>query len=88
MRRLIIPIVVEKTDKNYSSYAHGLPGFCCSVGDSLEELKANMREAILLHLEENQQSFEDPLNSPITDLPDDAQVHFLEVDVGISSETA
>ena len=35
---------------NYSAYVPDLPG-CISVGDTLDELEANIREAIELHLE-------------------------------------
>jgi predicted RNase H-like HicB family nuclease len=35
---------------NWSAYVPDLPG-CVSVGDTLEETEANIREAIELHLE-------------------------------------
>lgn len=43
-------IVIEKAAGNYSAYIPDLPG-CVSVGDTVEELMENMREAIELHLE-------------------------------------
>ena len=43
-------VVIEKGERNYSAYVPDLPG-CVSVGDSLDEVKAEIREAIALHLE-------------------------------------
>ena len=43
-------VVIEKGERNYSAYVPDLPG-CVSVGDSLEEVKAAIREAIEFHLE-------------------------------------
>jgi len=42
--------VIERGDRNYSAYAPDLPG-CASVGDTLEEVEAEIREAIEFHLE-------------------------------------
>ena len=42
--------MIEKGERNYSAYVPDLPG-CVSVGDSLEEVKAEIREAIEFHLE-------------------------------------
>ena len=43
-------IVIEKAEGNYSAYCPDLPG-CVSVGETLEEIKSNMKEAIEFHLE-------------------------------------
>jgi predicted RNase H-like HicB family nuclease len=43
-------VVVEKGPNNYSAYVPDLPG-CISTGKTLEEIKANIREAVELHLE-------------------------------------
>jgi predicted RNase H-like HicB family nuclease len=43
-------VVIEKGDRNYSAYVPDLPG-CVSVGDTLDEVKAEIREAIEFHLE-------------------------------------
>jgi predicted RNase H-like HicB family nuclease len=43
-------VVIEKGSRNYSAYAPDLPG-CVSVGDTLAEVKKEMREAIEFHLE-------------------------------------
>ena len=43
-------VVMEKGERNYWAYVPALPG-CVSVGDTLEEAKAEIREAIEFHLE-------------------------------------
>src|SRR3984957_4260864 len=43
-------VVIEKGDRNYSAYVPDLPG-CVSVGDTAEQVKAEIREAIEFHLE-------------------------------------
>ena len=40
----------KKGERNYSAYVPDLPG-CVSVGNTLEEAKAEIREAIEFHLE-------------------------------------
>ena len=43
-------VVIEKGAHNYSAYVPDLPG-CVSTGRTLDEIAANIREAIELHLE-------------------------------------
>jgi predicted RNase H-like HicB family nuclease len=43
-------IVIEKAERNYSAYVPDLPG-CVATGASLEEVEAEIREAIEFHLE-------------------------------------
>jgi len=43
-------VVIEKGEHNYSAYVPDLPG-CVSVGDTLDEVKAEIREAIAFHLD-------------------------------------
>jgi predicted RNase H-like HicB family nuclease len=43
-------VVIEKGQRNYSAYVPDLPG-CVSVGDTLDEVKAEIRQAIEFHLE-------------------------------------
>jgi len=43
-------VVIEKGERNTSAYVPDLPG-CVSVGDTLEEAKAEIREAIGFHLQ-------------------------------------
>ena len=42
-------IVIEKADGNYSAYSPDLPG-CVATGDTYEEVKQNMYDAIVLHV--------------------------------------
>jgi predicted RNase H-like HicB family nuclease len=42
-------IVIEKADGNYSAYSPDLPG-CVASGNSVEEVKKNMQEAIEMHV--------------------------------------
>jgi predicted RNase H-like HicB family nuclease len=48
---LKIPIIIEQGEENYGAYPLDLPG-CFSTGKSLEEVRANVQEAILLYLED------------------------------------
>lgn len=48
MRRFLI--IIEQGNHNYSAYVPDLPG-CIATGKTVEEVKANMREAIRMHLE-------------------------------------
>ncbi len=43
-------IIVEQSEANYSAYVPDLPG-CIATGETLEELKENMRQAITMHIE-------------------------------------
>jgi predicted RNase H-like HicB family nuclease len=43
-------VVIEKAQNNYSAYVPDLPG-CVSVGDTLEEVRRMVREAIEFHIE-------------------------------------
>ena len=43
-------VTVEMTENNYSAYLEQLPG-CVSVGDTFEELKKNIAEAVEFHIE-------------------------------------
>lgn len=42
-------VVIEKAVGNYSAYVPDLPG-CVSVGDTLEEVRASIQEAIAFHI--------------------------------------
>lgn len=48
------PVVIEKAEGNYSAYVPDLPG-CVTVGDTIEQVKKNIQEAIELHLESLQE---------------------------------
>lgn len=43
-------ICIEKADGNYSAYAPEVPG-CVSAGDTVEETRENMIEALEFHVE-------------------------------------
>jgi predicted RNase H-like HicB family nuclease len=43
-------IVIEKAGSNYSAYVPDLPG-CVATGETIEEVEAQIREAISFHLE-------------------------------------
>ncbi|HEX6109650.1 MAG TPA: type II toxin-antitoxin system HicB family antitoxin [Ktedonobacteraceae bacterium] len=42
-------VIIEKRNENYGAYSPDLPG-CVAVGDTVEEVEKNMREAIVMHL--------------------------------------
>jgi predicted RNase H-like HicB family nuclease len=48
--RMRYAVVLERGERNYSAYVPDLPG-CVSVGDTLDEVKAEIRDAIEFHLE-------------------------------------
>ena len=43
-------IVIEQTETGFSAYSPDIPG-CVSTGSTQEETLANMREAIIFHIE-------------------------------------
>lgn len=43
-------IVIEKADSNYSAYVPDLPG-CVATGASIQQVEAEIREAIEFHIE-------------------------------------
>lgn len=57
-------VVFEKGDTSYGAYVPDLPG-CVAVGETLEEVKALIGEAIEFHLE-GMQSEGLPIPEPIT----------------------
>lgn len=58
-------IVIETAPgSNYSAYVPDLPG-CVSTGDSLDEVRRNMHEAIEFHLEGMREDGE-PIPEPTT----------------------
>jgi predicted RNase H-like HicB family nuclease len=56
-------IIIEKGDRNYSAYVPDLPG-CIATGRTLEEVKANMSQAIKMHI---QGMIEDHEPIPVSD---------------------
>lgn len=51
-------VVIEDTGGNFSAYVPDLPG-CVSTGATVEEVTANIREAITLHIESLREHGED-----------------------------
>jgi predicted RNase H-like HicB family nuclease len=43
-------VIIEAGERNYSAYVPDLPG-CIATGQTLEEVKQVMREAIAFHIE-------------------------------------
>ena len=43
-------VVIEKATANYSAYVPDLPG-CVATGATIEEVEAEIREAIAFHIE-------------------------------------
>ncbi len=43
-------VIIEKGVENYGAYAPNLPG-CVAVGDTIEEIKKNMSEAMEMHIQ-------------------------------------
>lgn len=43
-------VVIEKAEGNYSAYVPDLPG-CVATGATVEEVEAEIREAITFHIE-------------------------------------
>jgi predicted RNase H-like HicB family nuclease len=44
-------VIFEKGDTSYGAYVPDLPGCVAAVGESLEEVKRLIREAIAFHLD-------------------------------------
>jgi len=44
------PIIIEKDDTNYGAYSPDIPG-CGTVGDTVEGVKQNLKEALEFHFE-------------------------------------
>jgi predicted RNase H-like HicB family nuclease len=64
-------IVIEKTASNFSAYVPDLPG-CIATGASVEEVEAEIKEAIAFHLEGMR---EDGIKPPIPQ----SRVEYVEV---------
>ena len=57
-------IVIERAGHNYGAYVPDLPG-CVAVGDTFEETRREIREAIEFHLE-GMRADGSPIPEPIT----------------------
>src|ERR1017187_1628630 len=68
-------VVYERSPANWSAFSPDLPG-CGSLGDALEDTRANMREAMELYLSETAKAGE-----PVPE-PSATSVDFEEFDPG------
>jgi predicted RNase H-like HicB family nuclease len=50
MRERRYPIVIERTATGFSAYSRDVPG-CASAGDTEEDTRSNLREALAAHFE-------------------------------------
>lgn len=57
-------IIEKAADGSYSAYVPDLPG-CTSCGDSVEELRRNIKEAVALHIE-SLHEHKEPVPMPTT----------------------
>lgn len=73
-----IPIIVEKDEDGYFAYAPDLQG-CYTQGDTYEEALINIKEAIILHIEDRLAEGEEILTL--------SQVSITTVEVDISAQT-
>jgi predicted RNase H-like HicB family nuclease len=64
-------VVIEKGESNYSAYVPDLPG-CVAVGDTMEEIEAEIRAAIEFHLE--------GMREDGTPVPPVSRVEYVELD--------
>jgi predicted RNase H-like HicB family nuclease len=55
-------VIYEKAEHNWAAYVPDLPG-CMTTGRTLEETKANIREAIVGHVQ-TLREFGDPIPTP------------------------
>ena len=60
-----VNVVVEKSNTGYSAYMPDVPGVA-SVGDTFNELRANIQEALALYIETSRQ-FEDSLPETLSE---------------------
>jgi predicted RNase H-like HicB family nuclease len=51
MKKLNLPVIIEKDEEGYFAYCPSLQG-CYTQGDSYEEIIDNIKDAISLHLED------------------------------------
>ena len=65
-------IIIESGERNCSAYAPDLPG-CIATGETIEETKRNMTEAIKAHLQLMRETG-DPIPEPTTVMADSVTV--------------
>lgn len=65
-------VVIERAKKNFSAYAPDVPG-CAAVGDTVQEVMVNIKEALEFHFEGTREDG-DPIPDPAS------LVAYVEVD--------
>ena len=71
-------IVIEKAEHHYAAHAPDVPG-CVATGASLEEVRAQMQEALQFHFEATVENHE-PIPAPTS------LVEYVDVDVPVTAE--
>ena len=73
-------VIIERATNNYSAYVPDLPG-CVTTGKTVDEVMANMHEAIAVHLETMEElGIPIPEPTPPSDvLPNDGESWLIEV---------
>jgi predicted RNase H-like HicB family nuclease len=57
-------VIEQANDGSFSAYVPDLPG-CVACGDSVDEVKQSIREAVILHIE-SLREHGDPVPPPVT----------------------
>lgn len=80
-------VIFEQGDTNYSAYVPDLP-VCVAVGDTLEETRKEIAEAMKFHIECLQED-EEIIPKPTSKLPDQTSSDLIAdfVEVGIDNTT-
>ncbi len=80
-------VIFEQGDTNYSAYVPDLP-VCVAVGDTLEETRKEIAEAMKFHIECLQED-EEIIPKPTSKLPDQTSSGLIAdfVEVGIDNTT-
>lgn len=58
MKKINLPVIIEKDEEGYFAYCPSLQG-CCTQADSYEEILENIKDAISLHIEDRIANGED-----------------------------
>ena len=85
MRRYLV--IYEDGPNNLSGFAPDVPG-CASTGHSLDEMRANLREALEFHLEGLAIDGQPipPATTRLVEVPDDGFAEWLEVPLPAMAE--
>ncbi len=76
-------VIFEQGDTNYSAYVPDMP-ICVAVGDTLEETRQQIVEAIKFHIECLQEDGEivpKPTSKPPNQIPSDVSAEYVSIEV-------